>query len=410
MFSQARISYFVKVEALPPYQDKLLHLMDAIDYAANASVVPVVAAMGQKDPYFPSHVLMEKAIAREGVSFVGLVSPETGHAVDPATHRDQLKRLGEYAARGIDRSPKHVRFVTWTLKYNRCHWVEVLGLEEHYRRAEINVQLAEDSSVTMAELKNITRFALLPPALQGPTATLRVGGMMVPLPQRQATDPPRTVVVERREGQWQYQGSNPASQDGKRPGLHGPIDDAFATSFLCVRGTGPAWHPALGAWSEASLKRFAYEWARYYRGDLPLKDDTELTAEDLRRSNLILFGDPGSNRWITKVLPSLPVQWTRDDLRIGKERYPAADHGLMLIFPNPLPGAEGRYVVLNSGHTFREKEIASLSYLVFPRLGDWAVVKVGGNAPNGPSKSIREEVVQSGFFDEQWRLPDKTAR
>ena len=62
----------------------------------------------------------------------------------------------------------------------------------------------------------------------------------------------------------------------------------------------------------------------------------------------------------------------------------------MVIQPNPL--AKGRYVVINSGHTFREKELAKINYLLFPRLGDWAVMKVGENS-----------VVDAGLFDEQWK-------
>src|SRR6202035_2452710 len=99
----------------------------------------------------------------------------------------------------------------------------------------------------------------------------------------------------------------------KRPGLQGPIDDAFTTPFLCVRGTGKPWHQAVQAWSEASLKRFAHEWRRYFRGELPVKDDAAVTAAALRRCTLILFGAPGSNRWIGKVLPGLPLRWNRDE-------------------------------------------------------------------------------------------------
>ena len=53
-------------------------------------------------------------------------------------------------------------------------------------------------------------------------------------------------------------------------------------------------------------------------------------------------------------------------------------------------------MVLNSGHTFHEKELATLNYLLFPRLGDWAVIKV----PDDPSRPAAEVVVRSGFFDE----------
>ena len=36
-------------------------------------MVPVVALMGDKDPYFSSHLIIEKAFKKEGISFVGLV-------------------------------------------------------------------------------------------------------------------------------------------------------------------------------------------------------------------------------------------------------------------------------------------------------------------------------------------------
>ena len=169
-----------------------------------------------------------------------------------------------------------------------------------------------------------------------------------------------------------------------------------------MRGTGKAWNPAVQAWADANLKRFAYEWHRYFRGDLPVKDDTAVTDEDIERCNLILFGDPGSNALIARVLPKLPVTWTEKELTFGKDKYTAADHAPALIQPNPF--AAGRYVVINSGHTFREKELAALNYLLFPRLGDWAVLKVGAKAPANPSDPLDEEVLRAGFFDERWLL------
>ena len=87
------------------------------------------------------------------------------------------------------------------------------------------------------------------------------------------------IVLGKRGGQWAYLGElDRLELDGKRPGLQGPIDDAFTAPFLCVRGTGAAWNPAVQAWAEASLKRFAYEWSRFFRGELPVKDDTAVTA------------------------------------------------------------------------------------------------------------------------------------
>ncbi|HUE15481.1 MAG TPA: hypothetical protein VMR25_15050 [Planctomycetaceae bacterium] len=258
--------------------------------------------------------------------------------------------------------------------------------------------MKDDGSVDVMEPKNITRFAILDPALQSSAPKLRVAGQVVPLPVLDAGSGPRQSVIGKRDGGWAYLGElGTVKLVGKRPGLQGPIDDAFATRFLCVRGTGQAWNPAVQAWADASLKRFAGEWDRYFRGELPIKNDSDVTAEDVRSSNLILFGDPGSNRWIAQVLPGLPLVWTKQELVFGGANYSAADHAVLLIHPNPL--ASDRYVVLNSGHTFGEQELASLNYLLFPRLGDWAVLNV-------PSR----ELVHAGFFDEQWRVAGRPAR
>jgi predicted acyl esterase len=395
-FSRTPLASFVKVGDLPPYQEQALHMLDSIDYAANAGVVPAIACIGDKDVFFQAHVLMGHAMEREGLTMVNLISPGTGHVIDPVTQAEQMRCIGEYAAKGIDHAPRHLHFVTWTLKYPRCHWLQVLGLDEHYARADLEARINSDGSVDVTEAKNIARFAILSPALQGPTPQLRVGGQPVDLPNRAAQSVPRQTVIGKRDGRWVYLGERGAVKlVGKRPGLQGPIDDAFTTRFLCVRGTGQPWNSTAQAWAEASLQRFAHAWDRYFRGRLPVKNDSDVTEDDVRRCNLILFGDPGSNRWIAQVLPHLPLTWTKHELEIDGRKYAAADHVAVLIQPNPL--AADRYVVLNSGHTFGEKELASLNYLLFPRLGDWAVLKM----PSG-------EPISAGFFDEQWRFAERT--
>jgi hypothetical protein len=377
-FSETPGMNFVPVGPLPPDQERMLHLLDSVDYAANAGAVPVVAAMGDQDPFFQAHVIMGEAMKREGLELVNLIAPGTGHAFEPATRREQMRRLGEIAAKGLDPMPRRVRFVTWTLKYPRCFWVELLGLGEHYARAEVDAALDGGGGVEVSAAKNVTRLAIHAPARR-----IRIEGAEV-----RATRSPAVLV--RKGGAWEEAPAGPL--EGKRPGLQGPIDDAFTSRFLCVRGTGAAWNPAVGAWAEASLARFSREWHRYFRGELPVKDDTAVSDEDLRTSNLVLFGDPGSNRWTAKVLPSLPIRWTREELKVGAASHPAAGHAPALVFPSPL--AEGRYVVLNSGHSFHEKELSTLNYLLFPRLADWAVFATGSGEP-----------VAGGFFDEAWKLP-----
>jgi pimeloyl-ACP methyl ester carboxylesterase len=407
-FSETPVPNFLKVGPLPSYQERGLHLLDSVDYAANAGVVPAIAAIGDQDVFFQAHVIMGEAMAREGLQMVNLISPGTGHVIDPVTHREQMRRIGEFAAHGLDPAPRQLRFVTWTLKYNRCHWLELLALKEHYERAEIAASVTEDGALAIAGPKNITRFAVHPPMLQGAAAKLRIDDKDIALPIRKPSDPARAIVLTQTGGQWKFTGTRDSLPlKGKRPGVQGPIDDAFTAPFLCVRGTGQPWNAAVGAWAEASLRRFRYEWARYMRGDLPLKNDTEVTEADVRAKNLILFGDPGSNLWIRKALPKLPVAWSRREVHVGAETFSAKDHAPVLICASPLSGAGDRYLVLNSGHTFHESELAAFNYLLFPRLGDWAVVHLlpGAELWQPASPRFPEAVMSAGFFDEHWKKP-----
>ena len=119
-----------------------------------------------------------------------------------------------------------------------------------------------------------------------------------------------------------------------------------------------------------------------------------MTAADFADYHVVLFGDPGSNRWIAKVQSKLPIQWTRTNITLGGQSYSAADHVPALIYPNPLNGK--RYVVINSGLTIDEREYHG-DYSM-PKLGDLAILKVqaGSEAP---------DVAFASLFDESWKLP-----
>ena len=81
-----------------------------------------------------------------------------------------------------------------------------------------------------------------------------------------------------------------------------------------------------------------------------------------------------------------------------------------MIYPNPLNPK--KYVVLNSGHTFHEKEFAAFNYLLFPRLGDWAVMRLtpGAEVWKPGATAFPEEAVRAGYFNEQWQVTDPGSR
>ena len=99
--------------------------------------------------------------------------------------------------------------------------------------------------------------------------------------------------------------------------------------------------------------------------------------------------------------PLLPILWGKNELNLKAYRLDPARYAPILIYPNPLNPS--RYVVLNSGHTFKEADLKGTNALLYPRLGDWAVIK-----PTPADKDpAAYEVVAAGLFDENWQFPKK---
>ena len=406
-FSYAPIDNFPRINALPAHQETALHTLDSIDYAANVGVVPTFAAVGAHDPFVEAHTIMNEAVRKEGNQLINFVSPFTQHSIDPVTHKLQLKYVGEHADRGLNHFPREIRFVTWTLRYGKCHWLQLLGLDKHFERSEIKARVTAGGVVEIDAATNISTFSIDIGVFGKREPQVVIGGEKVILVPTAALRKAGRIVLDCRYGEWLNVPERVVKTEyrmRKRPGIQGPIDDAFFSSFVCVRGTGKPWNAAVGAWADACLDRFADEWARYWRGDLPIKNDVDVNAADVKNKNLILFGDPGSNRVLADMVGALAIRWTKTRLVVGRDRYDPSVCAPLLIHPNPMQGAEERYVVVNSGHTFRGKDSATINYLLFQRLGDWAVMNVGPEAPLDATGKIRETPIKCGYFDESWSL------
>jgi hypothetical protein len=129
-----------------------------------------------------------------------------------------------------------------------------------------------------------------------------------------------------------------------------------------------------------------------------IKDDTAITDADMASGNIVLWGDPSSNRLLARIADRLPVRWEKDGtVRVGKKAYAAGTSVPVLIYPNPLNPRH--YVVINSGMTWREGHYYS-NAAQYPRLPDWAIIDI--TVP--PSKLAPGRIADAGFFDEEWRL------
>lgn len=185
----------------------------------------------------------------------------------------------------------------------------------------------------------------------------------------------------------------------KRHGLQGPVDDAFLSSFIFVRPTGTALAPGVSGWVKSEQEHAITEWRRQFRGEAQVRDDTQIGDAEIAASNLILWGDPGSNRVLARIADRLPLQWTAGAVVAGKKRWPAATHAPILIYPNPLN--PGKYVVINSGFTFREYDYLNNARQV-PKIPDWAIV----DTATPPNERYPGKLAAAGFFGEKWELTE----
>ena len=377
---------------LPDYVEKCLRIYDAVDYAENVAVVPVVAYSGEKDPQIAAARNIEERLKEfpDVKPFTHLIAPGLEHKQPP----EWLAKIDEELLKHLpQKTGRDTRFVTYTPKYGDAGWVQVFALERQYEKAEVDGKLRGGNPTVTT--KNVRVVGFRPTT--DTTTKLTIDGQMFDWPKDQLAGV--YAIVRRDQGVWRLVDEKSLNEHlRKNPiksqNLQGPIDDAFMGSFTVVAPEGVPMHNEVAIYSAASMKRFDREWDKWMRGKLP----TTGYEED---SHLVLFGDPGCNAKIASILPKLPITWTEEKLIVNGVEYDPKTHVPVLIYPNPENPL--KYVVINSGHTFHDADFKGTNALLFPRLGDWAVLK-----PK-PTKDdpAAAEVVAAGLFDENWKFPKK---
>ena len=381
-----------------PYERSLWHLYDCNDSAVNLAQCPTVAYSGELDNQKQAADVMAEALAKEGIELVHLIGPKTKHSYHPETKREVEGRITQLAEVGRRQFGAEVHFETYTLKYNQCGWVTIDCLGEHWKKARVDASLVAGKSVEI-KTENISAMTLeFPPgrAPFGPLSPVKlvVDGRLLSVGPP-ASDRSWKAVLHREDSEWRI-GEAPETL-AKRHDLQGPIDDAFMDSFVFVRPTGKSSRPKLQAWVEAEMAHAIEHWRRQFRGEARVKDDTQVSDADIASSNLVLWGDVESNAILKSVADKLPIGWDSGRVKVGEKEFAADHHALVLVSPNPLNPR--KYVVLNSGFTYREYDYLNNARQV-PKLPDWAVIDVDTPAsPKAPGK-----VVAADFFGEDWRL------
>ncbi len=394
-----------ELAALPTWQRKLFHLYDANDWALNLYQCPTVAYSGERDKQKQAADIMEQALAVEGIKLRHILGPNTEHKYHPDAKQTVAEIVDSIAEVGRDRYPIGVKLVTYTLKYNQMAWLRVEGLAEHWKEARVLGEIVSGDEAFITT-ENVTDLKLEFPSGWSPfdlttNVALTIDDQEIAGP-RTLSDRSFTCQLHRNEqGLWQL-GARETAGLRKQHNLQGPIDDAFMDSFIIVRPTGKASHEKVSQWVNSEMDRAIRQWRNQFRGQPRVKDDTQITEEDIVSANLILWGDARSNALIKRIADKLPIRWEEKTIVVGEEQFASEHHVPMLIYPNPLHPK--RYVVLNSGFTFREADFYGSNAQQVPRLPDWAIIDLQTPADNSrPGK-----IAAADFFGENWELKPTT--
>ena len=381
------------------YEKKLWHLYNATDYAQNIFNLPTVAYSGEIDRQKQAADVMARDMKKVGLELTHIIGPKTGHKYEPEAKKEVAKRIDAIAAKGKDQAPKEIKFVTYTTRYSRSGWIEVTGLEKHWELASVNAKIEADGtpSITTKNVSRLTLWGAPEFIMKNPPRHVVIDGTKLEIPL--GTDSQVYALYRKVNGKWE---PAPRKSDElvKKPGLQGPIDDALMDRFVMVSPSGKSSNEKVESFVQGEMKHAVEHWRKHFRGDAIVKADKDITDADIANSNLILWGDPSSNAVLAKIAGKLPIQWGKDSVTIGGKTYPAGTHVPVMIYPNPLNPK--KYVVLNSGFTFREYAYLNNARQV-PMLPDYAIVDV----TTPPNFRYPGKIVQAGFFGEKWELlPD----
>ncbi len=384
-------------------EKRVRRIYAAVGLAENGRGLPWMLGCGGDDALMKSFDGITQALGAAKVKYSSYVLAGVGHRGDIlAAHPHYEPYL---MAHTRDPAPRDVSFATTSLKSASRAWVTIEGLTAHYTKSVIRAVADPDKGALTVTTDGIERFTLTPPESLAPR-----NRTTVTVDEQKIADSAAGIALtfERSGGRWRT-AAGPLPALAKRPDLQGPVGDAFTRGFLCVRPTGTAWHGAVNAHALALLDGVRTLWRTRQFGELPVKDDRDVTADDRSRYDLILFGDPGSNRLIAEVLATqspwtVPLAWSRDTVGFGANRFSAASHLPALIYPSPLQ--TGRYVVINGvpmtrapARDGRSRPDDAVPAILPATVGDFAVLRID----LAKAGQVAGKSVHGGFFDEQWR-------
>ena len=384
----------------PPDYRKWLPLLERIEeinqvsnFAWNAHPLKIRIHHGTDDPAVPfSHSEhMAKVLTGLGIEAPLTGYDNVGHNSWDPTYKE-AETLKWLMSQRRAKPGREISFTAGRYENAKYEWVEVKRFTEYGIPAKVDVSYTQSASRLTLETTNVSLLELDLSQLPG----LTVGeSVQLVSPQGKKLLNLRVpsegfVSLEIRKGKLKLVDST-AGENGpvKRKGLEGPIYGILCDRVVLVYGTRGA---EAGSTLE-QLKKFA-DW-----GDLPdvhfiIKPDTAVDDEEIGKSHLVLFGDPGNNSLLARINDKSPVRIQGEKVLAEGEIFQTADVAFKCAFPNPLN--PDRLVLWN----YNEEWDYTQRWFYrnhFEMLPDYFIYRRGGDCP------YATEVLKAGFFDGAWQ-------
>jgi dienelactone hydrolase len=291
-------------------------------------------------------------------------------------------------------APRKVVFKTTDLGLNnRMYWVQIEQLTSLYRDASV---VAEVMSAHELDLKisNVAQFTIFPPKglLELGTLHLTVNNQRL---STRLKDFSSLTFSQTRKGRFVLR--TPRHKGlWKKPGLYGPIKEAYFSPFIFVYGT--AGSPEETEVNLHIARNKAQKW--WYRGNgwVRIIPDTSMTKQITKNYNLILFGGPGSNLVSRRINPRLPISIHGQRVKFGNKKLSQSQLALKIVYPNPFNPE--KLVVVNAGTDPEGMKLVEVLDTLHSSAGLPDYIIYGGDIKTQGWGGV----IAAGFFGSDWKL------
>ena len=379
------------------HEMKLFKLNSATDVVSNLNMLPVYSYVGEHGAHRFAHDHIIKEAAKQGVFIKRILGLKTGHKYEPKSREEVRKWLEDKS--GMQKSsPDNIHYSTYSLRYNKCHWLEIDLLIEHWQKSSVNIRRISNETFQI-DTANIQQFTLNLDQVYnlGKKVKLIINGFPLEVNafgKMSLSRKEESIKKGRKIESWQP--AKPISEKAKVHGLTGPIDDYLYDRFVNVLPSYKGVNQSVEKWAKQEQVFAKSMWHLRFNGKALEKADNSVADVDFKSSNLVLWGTPQSNKLLRDLVGKLPIEWSEKELIVNGKKYDSRFHVPVMIYPNPLNPK--KYVVINSGFTCRAKGGTSANFTA--KLPDWAVIDIREEA----TEKYPGKVVDAGFFNEQWEF------